>query len=103
LTNAAVKLFENFSYGELQLLEESEIEKSMKLELSWNTAKITCESECQRSYKGAPSEFNDYKSKFVTEGKLKKILSSKWKSFKKEWPLFDKLPHFAITRLKVFQ
>ena len=101
MTNATVKLFELFSYGKLKLFEDSEIEQCMKSNLSWNNAKIICESECERSYKGPPTEYNDYKTKFVTEGKLKRILSLRWKSFKKEWPLFDKLPHFAISRLKV--
>ena len=102
MTNAAVTLFELFSHGELKLFEDSEIEQIMKFDLSWNNAKIICESECERSYKGPPSEFNEYKTKFLTEGKLKRILTSKWKGFKKEWPLFEKLPHFAISRLHVF-
>jgi hypothetical protein len=38
----------------------------------------------------------------MTEVKLKNKLSSKGKSFKKKWPIFDKLPHFAISRLQVF-
>jgi hypothetical protein len=83
LTNASVKLFERFSYGELKLFEDSEIEQCMKSDLSWNNAKIICESECERSYEGSPSEFNEFKIKFMTEVKLKNILSSKWKSFKK--------------------
>ncbi len=102
MTNAAIKLFERFSDGELKLFEDSEIQQCMKSDLSWNNAKIICESECERSYKGSPSELYDYKTKFITDVKLKKILSSKWKIFKKEWPLFDKLPHFAISRLHVF-
>ena len=103
MTNAAVKLFELFSYGELKSFKDWEIKQCMKSDLSWNNAKILCESECERSYKRAPSEFNEYKTKLITQGKLKRILSSKWKSFKKEWSLFDKLPHFAISRLHVFQ
>jgi hypothetical protein len=102
LTNAAVKLFERFSYGELKLFEYSEIEQCTKSDLSWNNAEIICESECERSYKGSSSEFNEVKTKFMIEVKLKNILSSKRKSFKKEWPLFEKLPHFAISRLQAF-
>ena len=102
MTNATVQLFELFSYGELKLFEDSEIEQCMKSDKSWNNAKIICESGCERSYKGSPPEFNDYKTKFVTEGKLKRMFSSRWKSFKKDWPLFNKLPHFAISRLQVF-
>ena len=102
MTNAAVKLFKMFSYGELKLFEDSEIKQCMKSDLSWNNAKIICESECERSYKRSPAEYNDHKTNFVTEGKLKRILSSRLKSFIKEWPLFDKLSHFAISRLHVF-
>ena len=77
--------FEYFSYDELKLFEDSEIQQSVKFDLSWNNAKIICESKCERSYKGSPAEFNEFKTKFVTEMKLKKILSSTWKIFKKEW------------------
>ena len=70
LTNATIKLFEYFSYGDLNLFEESEIEQSMKSDLSRNNAKIICESECERSYKGSPTQFNEFKTKFVTEVKL---------------------------------
>jgi hypothetical protein len=102
LTNATVKPFERFSYGELKLFEDSEIEQNMKYDLSWDNSEIICESEFERSYKGSPSEYNEYKTKFMTEVKLKKRFSSKWKSKKKEWPIFDMLPHFAISRLHVF-
>ena len=36
LTNATIKLFERFSYGELKLFEESEIDQNMEYDLSWN-------------------------------------------------------------------
>jgi hypothetical protein len=83
-TNASVRLFERFSYEELKLFEDSEIEQNMKSDLSWNNAKIMCESKFERSYKGSPSDYNEFKTKFVTEVKLKTKLSSKWKSFKRD-------------------
>lgn len=98
LTNATFRLFEKFSYGKLKLFEDTEIEQNMKSNLSWNNARKICESECERSYKGSPSEYNEFKSKFVTNVKIKSTLTSNWKTFKKAWPIFDKLPHFAICR-----
>jgi hypothetical protein len=101
LTNAAVRLFLFFSSGDLELKEELEIKARMKSELSWNNARIVMESEFKKSYTGAPSEFTRHKAKYITDGRIKKILSLNWRSFKKEWPIFDKLPHFAIRRLQV--
>jgi hypothetical protein len=101
LTNAAVRLFQLFSRGDLELKEELEIKARMKSELCWNNARIVLESEFEKSYTGAPSDFTQHKVKYITDGRIKKILSVNWRSFKKEWPIFDKLPHFAIRRLKV--
>jgi hypothetical protein len=101
LTNVAVRLFQIFSYGDLELREELEIKERMRSELSWKNARIVLESEFSKSYTGSPSEFTEHKAKYITDGRIKKILSVNWRSFKKEWPIFDKLPHFAIRRLKV--
>ncbi len=57
-------------------------------------------SEIGRSYKGESSEFTQIKAKYMIDAR-KKTLISMWTKFRKEWPLFDKLPHFAISRLKV--
>ncbi len=101
MTNAAVRLFRFFSFGELKLFEDQEIEKDMRSDLSWNAAKIYVESEIGRTYKGNPTEFTHIKAKYLTDSKIKKTLTSNWKIFRKEWPLFEKLPNFAIFRLRV--
>ncbi len=101
MTNAAVRLFQIFSSGDLELKEELEIKARINLDLSWNTARIVLESEFEKSYTGATSDFTRHKAKYITDGRIKKILTAKWRSFKKEWPIFDKLPHFLIRRLKV--
>ena len=90
-----------FSRGDLQLKEELEIKERMKSELCWNNAKIFLESEFEKSYQGITTDFTQHKAKYITDGKIKKILSVNWRNFKKEWPIFDKLPNFAIRRLKV--
>ena len=101
LTNAAVQLFEVFSSGDLELKEELEIKARINSDLSWNNARIVLESDFEQSYKGATSDFTQHKAKYITDGRIKKILIAKWKSFKKDWPIFDKLPYFLIRRLKV--
>jgi len=74
--DALVRLFERFSYGELKLFEDLEIEQNMKTGISLNNAKIIRKSEFERCYKGSPSEYNEFKTKFMTEVKLKPLLSS---------------------------
>ena len=101
LTNAAVQLFEVFSSGDLELKEELEIKARINSDLSWNNARIVLESDFEQSYKGATSDFTQHKAKYITDGRIKKILTAKWRILKKDWPIFDKLPHFLIRRLKV--
>ncbi len=79
LANATVRLFELFSSGELKLFEDPEIEEIMKFDLSWNNARIIWESDFQEKYKDEPSRYTEVKTKHMTQGKFKKILSSKWK------------------------
>ena len=73
----------------------------MQSSLTWNVAKISCESQFSNTYKGKNSEFTESKTKYVTDGRISRILSANWKKFKLQYPIFDKLPHFAIFRLKV--
>ncbi len=101
MTNVAVQLFQFFSSGDLQLKEELEIKARINSDLSWNNAKIVLESEFEKSYTGAISDFTQHKAKYITDGKIKKTSTTKWRRFKKEWPIFDKLPHFLIRRLQV--
>ena len=101
LTNAAVQLFEVFSFGDFELKEELEIKARINSDLSWNNARIVLESDFEKSYKGAASDFTQHKAKYITDGRIKKILTAKWRILKKDWPIFDKLPHFLIRRLKV--
>ncbi len=101
MTNVAVQLFQVFSYGDLELKEEVEIKARINSDLSWNNARIVLESDFEKSYKGATSDFTQQKAKYINDGRIKKILTAKWRSFKKDWPIFDKLPHFLIRRLKV--
>ena len=73
----------------------------MQTDLSWNAAKIICEEQFSRSYKGKDTEFTEQKAKHNTDLRISKILSLNWKKFKIEYPIFDKLSNFAVYRLKV--
>ncbi len=101
MTNAAVQLFQVFSFRDLELKEEFEIKARINSDLSWNNARIVLESDFEKSYKGAASNFTQHKAKYIPDGRIKKILTAKWRSFKKDWPIFDNLSHFLIRRLKV--
>ena len=72
MTNVAVRLFQIFSSGDLELKEELEIKERMRSELSWNNARIVLESEFEKSYTGAPSEFTQHKAKYITDGRIKR-------------------------------
>ena len=96
-----MRLFKRFSDGSLKLKEDAEIKTEMQFYLTWNVAKISCESQFSNTYKGKDSEFTESKTKYVTDGRISRILSANWKKFKLQYPIFDKLPHFAIFRLKV--
>jgi hypothetical protein len=80
---------------------ESTIEKRMKTTLSWSTAFVTAETEFNKTYTGKDSERSAKKKSSTSDKEVLKILNSAWKSFKNEFSIFDKLPHFAIYRLKV--
>ena len=101
LTNAAVRLLERFSEGSLVLDMESTIEKRMRTTLSWSAAFVIAETEFNQTYTGKDSERSAKKKISTSDKEVLKILNSRWKSFKNEFSIFDKLPHFAIYRLKV--
>ena len=80
---------------------ESTIEKRMKTKLSWSTAFVMAETEFNKTYTRKDSERSAKKKSSTSDKEVMKILNSAWKSFKNEFSIFDKLPHFAIYRLKV--
>ena len=72
MTNAAVRLFQLFSTGDLEMKEELEIRAKMTSKLSWNNARIILESEFEKSYTGATSDFTQHKAKYITDGRIKR-------------------------------
>jgi hypothetical protein len=101
LTVISVCLIKNFSSGALYISNEVEIEEQMRLQLTWNSAKIILETEFNSKYAGNDAERSDVKAKATSEINIKKKLSSNYKNFSKTYNIFEKLPHFAIFRLKV--
>ncbi len=73
----------------------------MRLDLTWNSAKIILETEFNSKYSGNDIERLDAKAKATSEINIKKKLSLNYKNFAKTYNIFEKLPHFAIFRLKV--
>jgi hypothetical protein len=80
---------------------ESTIEKRMRTTLSWSTAFVMAETEFNKTFTGKDSERSAKKKSSTSDKEVLKILNLAWKSFKNEFSIFDKLPHFAIYRLKV--
>jgi len=80
---------------------EQTIEKKMRTTLSWSAAIVIAETEFNKTYTGKDSERSAKKIISTSDKEVMKILNSSWKSFKNEFSIFDKLPHFAIYRLKV--
>jgi hypothetical protein len=101
LTDVALRLFTLYSEGSLLLENEAEIKQKMKESLSFNCAKHDVELSFNLSFKGDDSERPKAKGKAVSEPNIKKQLAANFKQFKKDYNIFEKLPHFAVYRLKV--
>ena len=101
LTNEAIILFEKYSDGDLLLDNEPEIKQKMKELLTYNSAKIMLETSFNQYFKGEELSRVKAKEKALSEMNVKRQLASNFRNFKKEFNIFEKLPHFAVTRLKV--
>lgn len=101
LTNEAIRLFNIYSEGSFLLEKEDEIKQKMVELLSYNCAKIDLETSFNKTFKGDDLSRVKAKEKALSDTNIKKQLSSNFKSFKKEFNIFDKVSHFAIYRLKV--
>ena len=95
-------MFDKFSTGTLLLDMESEIKSFMTSNLSWNCVRIILETDFNDKYKGSDSDRGAMKEKAISDVNIKKRLNLKWRELKKQFPIFEKCPHFAIKRLKVF-
>ena len=69
--------------------------------LSFDAAKIDLEHNFHIAYKGDESGHEEAKKKAIAEANIRKQLALNFKNFKKEYNIFEKLPHFAVYRLKV--
>lgn len=103
LTDVALRLFKLYSEGSLILENEAEIKQKMKESLSFNCAKQDIELSFNLTFKGDDSARPKAKEKALSEPNIKKQLAANFKQFKKEYNIFEKLPHFAVYRLKVRQ
>ena len=75
----------------------------MRESLSFNCAKQDIELSFNLTFKGDDSARTKAKEKALSEQNIKKQLAANFKQFKKEYNIFEKLPHFAVYRLKVRQ
>ena len=101
MTDISICLIKKFSSGALYISNEDEIEEQMRLYLTWNSAKIILETEFNSKYANNDAERSNAKAKATSEINIKKKLSVNYKNFAKTYIIFEKLPHFAIFRLKV--
>ena len=101
LTDVALRLFTLYSKGSLILENEDDIKQKMVDLLSFNCAKSDIEMNFNLSYKGDDSERPKAKEKALAEPNIRKQLGTNFKRFKREYNIFEKLPHFAVYRLKV--
>ena len=101
LTYVALRLFTFYSEGSLILENEPEIKQKMKESLSFKRAKQDVELNFNLTYKGDDSARPKAKEKALSEPKIRKQLAANFKLFKKDHNIFEKLPHFAVYRLKV--
>ena len=84
------------------LLEnEEQIKRKMMETLSFNAAKIDLEQNFNIAYKGDESGRSKAKEKAISEQNIRKQLAINFKNFKRGYNIFEKLPHFAVYRLKV--
>jgi hypothetical protein len=75
----------------------------MRESLSFNCAKQDIELSFNLTFKGDDSARTKAKEKALSEPNIKKQLAANFKQFKKDYNIFEKLPHFAVYRLKVRQ
>ena len=101
LTDVALTLFTFYSKGSLILENEPEIKKKMKKSLSFNCAKQDIELNFNLTYKRDDSARPKSKEEALSEPNIKKQLAANFRLFKKDYNIFEKLPHFAVCRLKV--
>ncbi len=73
----------------------------MKETLSFNCAKLDLEYASNIFYKGDESSRENAKKKALSEQNIRKQLATNLKNFKREYIVFEKLPHFVVYRLKV--
>ena len=90
-----------FAEGSLKIEFEKEIESEMRKKLTWNAAKISLETEFNQSKFSNDEERRKKKTVAISENKIKKRLTKKFKTFKAKYTIFEKQIQFAVYRLKV--
>ena len=103
LTDVELRLFTLYSEGSFILENEAEIKQKMKEQLSFSCAKQDIELSFNLTFKGDDSARPKAKEKALSEPNIKKQLAANFKQFKKDYNIFENLPHFAVYRLKVRQ
>jgi hypothetical protein len=87
--------------GSLLLENEEQIKQKMKETLSFSAARIDVEHNFNIANRGNDTDYEKAKQKAISEQNIRKQLAINFKNFKREYNIFEKLPHFAVYRLKV--
>ena len=103
LTYAALYLFILYSQASLLLENEPEKKPEMMKSLSFNCAKHDLDFSFNLLNKEEGSARATAKEKALSEPNIRKQLTTNYKKFKEMYNIFEKLPHFAVYRLKVMK